>query len=51
MMAHVLFFHIFSEKDPHLNAVEIFSVSSLNIPSLYVHSSISIKGGLSVPFL
>ena len=27
MMAQVLFFDIFAEKDPHLNAVEIVSIT------------------------
>ena len=31
MTAQVLFFDVFPEKDPHLNAIERFLVSVLNV--------------------
>ena len=33
MTAQALFFSVFSEKDPHLNAVELFSIISLELPT------------------
>ena len=35
MMAQVLFFDIFFEKDPHLNAVEIFFKIGVLIEKIY----------------